>query len=301
MKLLKILDFQLLQYLMNKKIICVSGPTAVGKTAFAIELAQKHHTDIISFDSRQIYKELNIGVARPSKEELQAVTHHFIANKSIQESFTVNDYEKEVLALIQKFFEEKDTLVLCGGSGLYLNAIRFGLDEMPEISNEIRAKVDAEIASQSIKTIQEKVKKIDPESYESMDVLNTRRLQRVLEIYYATGKKWSDYKSFEPKKRPFEIENIVLNRKRKELYSRIDHRVDQMVEMGLEQEVECLLPYFHLNALNTVGYKEWLPFFENEVSNQEVIDKIKQHSRNYAKRQITWFKKFCTNDTWIEF
>jgi tRNA dimethylallyltransferase len=286
---------------MNKKIICVSGPTAVGKTAFAIEPAHKHHTEIISFDSRQIYKELNIGVARPSNEELQTVTHHFIANKSIQESFTVNDYEKEVLAMIQILFEEKDTLVLCGGTGLYLNAIRFGLDDMPEISNEIRTKVDAEIASQPIEIIQEKVKKIDPESYESMDIFNTRRLQRVLEIFYATGKKWSDFKSFEPKKRPFQIENIVLNRKREELYSRIDQRVDQMIEMGLEREVKSLLPYFHLNALNTVGYKEWLPFFENEASKEEVIDKIKQHSRNYAKRQITWFKKFCANDAWIEF
>jgi tRNA dimethylallyltransferase len=286
---------------MNKKIICVSGPTAVGKTSYAIDLALKHHTEIISFDSRQIYKELNIGVARPSNEELQTVTHHFIANKSIQESFTVNDYEKEVLAMIQILFEEKDTLVLCGGTGLYLNAIRFGLDDMPEISNEIRTKVDAEIASQPIEIIQEKVKKIDPESYESMDIFNTRRLQRVLEIFYATGKKWSDFKSFEPKKRPFQIENIVLNRKREELYSRIDQRVDQMIEMGLEREVKSLLPYFHLNALNTVGYKEWLPFFENEASKEEVIDKIKQHSRNYAKRQITWFKKFCANDAWIEF
>jgi tRNA dimethylallyltransferase len=286
---------------MNKKIISISGPTAVGKTSYAIDLALKHHTEIISFDSRQIYKELNIGVARPSNEELQTVTHHFIANKSIQESFTVNDYEKEVLAMIQILFEEKDTLVLCGGTGLYLNAIRFGLDEMPEISNEIRTKVDAEIASQPIEIIQEKVKKIDPESYESMDIFNTRRLQRVLEIFYATGKKWSDFKSFEPKKRPFQIENIVLNRKREELYSRIDQRVDQMIEMGLEREVKSLLPYFHLNALNTVGYKEWLPFFENEASKEEVIDKIKQHSRNYAKRQITWFKKYGAQDTCLEF
>jgi tRNA dimethylallyltransferase len=285
----------------TKKIISISGPTAVGKTSYAIDLALKHNTEIISFDSRQIYKELNIGVARPSLEELNTVPHHFIANKSIHKSFTVNDYEKEVLAMIQILFEEKDTLVLCGGTGLYLNAIRFGLDEMPEISNEIRTKVDAEIASQPIEIIQEKVKKIDPESYESMDIFNTRRLQRVLEIFYATGKKWSDFKSFEPKKRPFQIENIVLNRKREELYSRIDQRVDQMIEMGLEREVKSLLPYFHLNALNTLGYKEWLPFFENEASKEEVIDKIKQHSRNYAKRQITWFKKFCANDAWIEF
>jgi tRNA dimethylallyltransferase len=286
---------------MNKKIICVSGPTAVGKTSYAIDLALKHHTEIISFDSRQIYKELNIGVARPSLEELNTVPHHFIANKSIHKSFTVNDFEIEALELIQTLFKEKDTIIICGGTGLYLNAIRFGLDEMPEISNEIRTKVDAEIASQPIEIIQEKVKKIDPESYESMDIFNTRRLQRVLEIFYATGKKWSDFKSFEPKKRPFQIENIVLNRKREELYSRIDQRVDQMIEMGLEREVKSLLPYFHLNALNTVGYKEWLPFFENEASKEEVIDKIKQHSRNYAKRQITWFKKYGAQDTCLEF
>jgi tRNA dimethylallyltransferase len=286
---------------MNKKIICVSGPTAVGKTSYAIDLALKHHTEIISFDSRQIYKELNIGVARPSLEELNTVPHHFIANKSIHKSFTVNDFEIEALELIQTLFKEKDTIIICGGTGLYLNAIRFGLDEMPEISNEIRTKVDAEIASQPIETIQENVKKIDPESYKSMDIFNTRRLQRVLEIFYATGKKWSDFKSFEPKKRPFQIENIVLNRKREELYSRIDQRVDQMIEMGLEREVKSLLPYFHLNALNTVGYKEWLPFFENEASKEEVIDKIKQHSRNYAKRQITWFKKYGAQDTCLEF
>jgi tRNA dimethylallyltransferase len=284
----------------TKKIISISGPTAVGKTSYAIELALKHHTEIISFDSRQVYQELNIGVARPSLEELNTVPHHFIANKSIHESFTVNDYEKEALILIQKLFKEKDTIVLCGGTGLYLNALRFGLDEMPEISNEIRAKVDAEIASQPIETIQENVKKIDPESYESMDVFNTRRLQRVLEIFYATGKKWSDFKSFEPKKRPFQVENIILNRSREMLYQRIDQRVEQMIAMGMEQEVEHLLPYFHLNALNTVGYKEWLPFFENQISKDEVIDKIKQHSRNYAKRQITWFKKYGAQDTWIE-
>jgi tRNA dimethylallyltransferase len=284
----------------TKKIISISGPTAVGKTSYAIELALKHHTEIISFDSRQVYQELNIGVARPSLEELNTVPHHFIANKSIHESFTVNDYEKEALILIQKLFEEKDTIILCGGTGLYLNALRFGLDDMPEISNEIRAKVDAEIASQPIETIQENVKKIDPKSYESMDSFNTRRLQRVLEIFYATGKKWSDFKSFEPKKRPFEIENIILNRPREILYQRIDQRVEQMIEMGLEQEVEQLLPYFHLNALNTVGYKEWLPFFENQLSKDEVIDKIKQHSRNYAKRQITWFKKYGAQDTWLE-
>jgi tRNA dimethylallyltransferase len=285
----------------TKKIISISGPTAVGKTSYAIDLALKHHTEIISFDSRQIYKELNIGVARPSLEELNTVPHHFIANKSIHESFTVNDYEKEVLALIQKLFEEKDTIILCGGTGLYLNAIRFGLDDMPEISNEIRTKVDAEIAFQPIETIQEKVKKIDPESYESMDIFNTRRLQRVLEIFYATGKKWSDFKSFEPKKRPFQVENIILNRSREMLYQRIDQRVEQMIAMGLEREVKSLLPYFHLNALNTVGYKEWLPFFENEASKEEVIDKIKQHSRNYAKRQITWFKKYGAQDTCLEF
>jgi tRNA dimethylallyltransferase len=284
----------------TKKIISISGPTAVGKTSYAIELALKHHTEIISFDSRQVYQELNIGVARPSLEELNTVPHHFIANKSIHESFTVNDYEKEALILIQKLFEEKDTIVLCGGTGLYLNAIRFGLDDMPEISNEIRTKVDAEIASQPIETIQENVKKIDPESYESMDVFNTRRLQRVLEIFYATGKKWSDFKSFEPKKRPFQVENIILNRSREILYQRIDQRVEQMIAMGLEQEVEQLLPYFHLNALNTVGYKEWLPFFENQLSKDKVIDKIKQHSRNYAKRQITWFKKYGAQDTWLE-
>lgn len=284
----------------TKKIISISGPTAVGKTSYAIELALKHDTEIISFDSRQIYKELNIGVARPSLEELNTVPHHFIANKSIHESFTANDFEREALELIQKLFKEKDTIILCGGTGLYLNALKYGLDEMPTISEAIRSEVDKEIANTSIEILQEKIKSIDPQSYLSIDIYNPRRLQRVLEIFYATGKKWSDYKSFEPKKRPFEIENIVLNRPREILYQRIDQRVEQMIEMGLEHEVEHLHPYFHLNALNTVGYKEWLPFFENQISKDEVIDKIKQHSRNYAKRQITWFKKYCEQDTWLE-
>lgn len=284
----------------TKKIISISGPTAVGKTSYAIELALKHDTEIISFDSRQIYKELNIGVARPSLEELNTVPHHFIANKSIHESFTVNDFEREALELIQKLFKEKDTIILCGGTGLYLNALKYGLDEMPTISEAIRSKVDKEIANTPIEILQEKIKSIDPQSYLSIDIYNPRRLQRVLEIFYATGKKWSDFKSFEPKKRPFEIENIVLNRPREILYQRIDQRVEQMIEMGLEHEVEHLHPYFHLNALNTVGYKEWLPFFENQISKDEVIDKIKQHSRNYAKRQITWFKKYCEQDTWLE-
>lgn len=284
----------------TKKVIAIAGPTGVGKTAFAIDLALQHNTEIISFDSRQIYKELKIGVARPTDLELNTVKHHFIASHSIINPLNVADFEKECLAFIHHIFETKDVVILCGGTGFFLNAIRFGLDDIPQISTENREKAVDFIKKNSQECILEFLNKIDINLKYQIDINNLHRVQRIIEVYYQTGQSILTYRSGHHKKRTFEFEVNVLNRSREELYQRINQRVDLMIEEDLENEVASLKPYFHLQSLNTVGYKEWQPFYEGIASKEEVVDKIKQHSRNYAKRQITWFKKFNKEDRWIE-
>jgi tRNA dimethylallyltransferase len=284
----------------TKKVIAIAGPTGVGKTAFAIDLALQHNAEIISFDSRQIYKELKIGVARPTDLELNTVKHHFIASYSIMNPLNVADFEKECLACIYQIFETKNVVILCGGTGLFLNAIRFGLDEIPQISPENRESAIDFIKKNSQECILDFLNKIDINLTHQVDINNLHRVQRILEVYFQTGQSIQKFRSGHYKKRSFEFEVYVLNRSREELYQRINQRVDLMIEEGLENEVASLKPYFHLQSLNTVGYKEWQPFYEGIASKEQVVDKIKQHSRNYAKRQITWFKKFNKEDRWIE-
>lgn len=284
----------------TKKVIAIAGPTGVGKTAFAIDLALQHNTEIISFDSRQIYKDLKIGVARPTDLELNTVKHHFIASHSIINPLNVADFEKECLACIHHIFETKDVVILCGGTGLFLNAIRFGLDEIPQISQENRESAIDFIKKNSQECILEFLNKIDINLKHQVDINNLHRVQRIIEVYYQTGQSILTYRSGNHKKRPFDFEVIILNRSREDLYQRINQRVDLMLGEGLENEVASLKSYFHLQSLNTVGYKEWQPYFEGVASKKEVVEKIKQHSRNYAKRQITWFKKFNKADRWIE-
>ena len=285
---------------LSKKVIAIAGPTGVGKTAFAIDLALQYNTEIISFDSRQIYKELKIGVARPSEKELSSVKHHMIASHSILDPINVARFEQECIDSLNHIFQTKDVVILCGGTGLFLNAVRFGLDAIPPISSENRQKAIDFIENNTNQAILDLLNTIDFNLKTQIDTNNLHRVQRIIEVFFETGQSILTYRSGNHKKRPFDFEVIILNRSREDLYQRINQRVDLMLEEGLENEVASLKSYFHLQSLNTVGYKEWQPYFEGLASKKEVVEKIKQHSRNYAKRQITWFKKFNKEDRWVE-
>lgn len=285
---------------LSKKVVAIAGPTGVGKTAFAIDLALQYNTEIISFDSRQIYKELKIGVARPSEKELSYVKHHMIASHSILDPINVARFEQECIESLNHIFQTKDVVILCGGTGLFLNAVRFGLDAIPPISSENRQKAIDFIENNTNQAILDLLNTIDFNLKTQIDTNNLHRVQRIIEVFFETGQSILTYRSGQHKKRAFDFEVIILNRSREDLYQRINQRVDLMLGEGLENEVASLKSYFHLQSLNTVGYKEWQPYFEGVASKSEVVEKIKQHSRNYAKRQITWFKKFNKEDRWVE-
>lgn len=304
------------------KIISISGPTGIGKTKVAIELAKKLGAEIISFDSRQIYSELSIGVARPSVEELAEVMHHLIGHKSIHDKYSVQDFVKEVHGIIKN---EQLTInnelekvtnisnlnskayILVGGTGFFLYALEHGLDELPDISDKTREKVQRDFEEFGLEFIQNRVQEIDPISYASMEITNPRRLQRIVEIWEETGEVYSDLISRDSrihgndgeKQSQLDIKHIVLDIPREILYNRINQRVDEMIKYGLVEEAKHYLPNRELNALNTVGYKELFSYFDGEMSLVEAIDKIKQHSRNYAKRQITWNKKYLKDALWV--
>ncbi len=294
------------------KLVAISGPTGIGKTKLAIELAKKLNAEIISFDSRQIYSELNIGVARPSEEELAEVKHHLIGHKSIHDKYSAQDFVKEVHELIDSCLRRNDEVrirnyVLVGGTGFFLYALEKGLDELPDISEARRLKVQQEFDQYGLVYMQERVKEIDPVSYSQMEITNPRRLQRIVEIWEETGDIYSDLVSGDSRLRgndgkklsQLEIKNIVLDIPREILYDRINQRVDRMIKYGLVEEAKHYLPNRELNALNTVGYKELFSYFDRDLTLEEAIDKIKQHSRNYAKRQITWNKKYLAHALWV--
>jgi tRNA dimethylallyltransferase len=275
----------------NKKLIVIVGPTAVGKTAVAIEVAERLKTEIVSADSRQIYKELEIGTAKPTVEELARVKHHFINTKSIEEDYNAGQYGGEAMAVIEKLFEVYDNLILCGGSGLYVKALLEGFDEMPEITVEMRKQVIDEYATNGLDWLQAEVKKIDPSYFEEVDVQNPQRLMRALELYRAAGKPMSELRKKEKKELPFEVVKVGLELPREELYERIDARMDKMIEQGLFDEAEKFYARKELNALQTVGYREIFGFMEGEYDRDEAIRLLKRNSRHYAKRQMTWFKR----------
>jgi len=283
----------------NKKLIIIAGPTAVGKTAYAIKLAKKYNTDIISTDSRQFYREMNIGTASPTKDEMLAATHHFIDNLSIHDYYNVAMYEKEAIQLLSDLFKTKDIVIAVGGSGLYIDALCYGIDELPDANDEIRNSIKEKYRENGIKYLQDEVKRLDPDYYETADVKNHKRLQRALEVIYETGKTYSSQRTQHKKNRPFEIEKIVLNMPREILYERINKRVDLMIEQGLIEEAKTLYPFKELNALNTVGYKELFEYFDGKISKDQAITDIKTHSRRYSKRQVTWFKRYDDFE-WIE-
>ena len=276
----------------NKNLIYIAGPTGIGKTNLSIEIAKKLNTEIISCDSRQFYKELKIGTSPPSYSQLNQIRHHLIHNKSIHDVYNVGLYEKEAIELVNKLFEETDILILVGGSGLYADSIMNGIDDFPEIPSNIRKGLINEYNSSGLEVIQNKLKKLDIKYYNEVDLNNSNRIIRALEIIEFTGKPFSLFRTKKKKERIFQSQVIVMECERNKLYNRINDRVDNMIEKGLENEVLGLKDFKHLNTLNTVGYKEFFKYFDDKISYTDAIDKIKQNTRNYAKRQITWLKKY---------
>ena len=283
----------------NKELIVIAGPTAVGKTSYAIELAQKYKTEILSADSRQFYRELQIGTAAPTKEELATAPHHFIGNLSIHDYYNVSIYEQQALALIDKLFQEHDKLIVVGGSGLYIDALCYGIDDLPDADEALRNAIKRQFAEQGIEYLQKEVQRLDPEFYAIVDQNNHKRLQRALEVCLATGKTYSSQRSNQRKNRPFAMRKLVLNMERQRLYERINQRVDLMMEKGLLDEVKSLLPYRKLNALKTVGYTELFRLLDGEITLEQAVTDIKTNSRRYSKRQVTWFKRYDDFE-WIE-
>lgn len=277
---------------MAKTLIVITGPTAIGKTTLAINLAQYYQTEIISADSRQFYREMEIGTAKPSPDELNVAKHHFINSHSISDIFNVGDYEREAIELIALLFKDHDILILVGGSGLYINAIVNGFDHIPSSSPMVRDKYNRLLIQEGISVLQDKLKNIDPEFYNEVDLNNPQRLIRALEVFETSGKPFSEYRTKVKKERNFNIIKIGLSSDRQKLYENINHRVDMMINFGLINEVEGLRSFRHLNPLNTVGYSEIFDYFDGIYTIEEAIGKIKQNTRRFAKRQLTWFNKY---------
>jgi tRNA dimethylallyltransferase len=276
---------------LTKSLIVVVGPTAIGKTALAIKLANNFNTEIISADSRQFFKEMEIGTAKPSREELAAAQHHFINSHSINTFFSTGDFETEALKKAEMLFKSHDQVIMVGGSGLYINAVCNGLDELPETDLSIRASLKELLQEQGLEEIKRQLSDVDPEFYARVDQNNPQRMIRGLEFFLSTGFKLSAYQTNSKKERPFKICKIGLNMDRKHLYQQINNRVDQMMAAGLLEEVQALQPYKHLNALNTVGYTEIFSYLDGNTTLEEAVSAIKQNTRRFAKRQLTWFRK----------
>ncbi len=275
----------------QKTLIVICGPTAVGKTAVAIEVARHFNTEILSADSRQFYREMNIGTAKPSDTELATIHHHFVNNLSINDTYTAGDYEREALKILTQLFETKDVAVMVGGSGLFIKAVCEGFDTFQKETNEADEAIINRIKEMPMSDMQAEVAKLDHEYYEKVDRNNPRRLQRALEVIYTTGKKYSEQRKGEKIHRPFNIVKIGLELPREELYARINHRVDEMMKAGQWEEALGLYPHKDLQTLMTVGYQEIFDCIDGKLTKTEAIEKIKQNTRNYAKRQLTWFKK----------
>jgi tRNA dimethylallyltransferase len=275
----------------SKTLIVIVGPTAIGKTAMAIKVANEFNTEILSADSRQFYKEMEIGTAKPDINELNAAKHHFINSHLVNQLFSTGDFEIEALKTIDQIFKDHDLAIMVGGSGLYVNAVVNGLDEMPEIDLSIREKLNKQFEEEGIKSIQEQLATHDPEYFAKVDQQNPQRMIRGLEVFLSTGKKLSSMLSATKKQRSFNMIKIGLNTDRAILYEQINARVDKMMSLGLLEEVKSLLPYKSNNALNTVGYSELFDFLDHKISLQEAISSIKQNTRRFAKRQLTWFRR----------
>ncbi|MDO7541728.1 MAG: tRNA (adenosine(37)-N6)-dimethylallyltransferase MiaA [Flavobacteriaceae bacterium] len=276
----------------SKRLLYVAGPTASGKTALAIALAKHFDTEIVSCDSRQFYKEMTLGTAVPNSEELAAAPHHFIQQRSIREPYSVGDFQREALKTLKTLFKTKDTVILVGGSGMYADALIDGLDVFPEIDSQIRLDLIAKLHDEGIEALSVQLKKLDLTYYEKVDLDNPHRLIRALEVCLESGLPYSSFLG--NKKAPdfFTTKKIVIQWKRQTLYQRINLRVDQIVAAGLEEEARKLYPNKNENALQTVGYREWFIHFDGTTDKATAIEEIKKNTRRYAKRQITWFKRY---------
>jgi tRNA dimethylallyltransferase len=282
----------------SKNLIALGGPTAVGKTEMAIQLANYFHSPIISADSRQLYHELSIGTAKPTKAELNTISHHFIDHINITDKYNVSIFEKECIELLNDIFLNKDVVVMTGGTGFYMNAVMDGLDDIPSTDPSIRDELTEEWESGGLEKLQIELKKADPEYANQVDMQNPRRIIRALSVIRATGKPYSYFTTGEKTKRDFQSIRIMLSMPREELYKKINDRVDRMINDGLVDEVKSLIRYKDLQALQTVGYRELISFLEDEISFERAVDLIKQNSRRYAKRQLTWFRN---QGNWTEF
>lgn len=275
----------------NKLLVCIVGPTAIGKTTLAIDIASCFTTEIISADSRQFYKEMTIGTAVPSKNELESITHHFIQNRSIFDDYSVGDFERDAISLIDSLFKTHQVLVMVGGSGLYLDAVTKGLDKFPRIPPEIRNKLNSEFESSGIEFLQKELQKKDPEYFQKVDTQNQHRLIRALEVCRTTGLPYSSFLNIKKEARNFKTLFIGLTADREIIYNRINQRIDIMITEGLEKEAKIIYQHKYLNALQTVGYRELFSSFEGIFSREEAIEEIKKNTRRFAKRQGTWFRK----------
>ena len=273
------------------ELLIALGPTAVGKTDYSIDLALERHSPVISCDSRQLFREMRIGTARPSDEQLARVKHYFIASHSITETYTAGRYEVEALALLEDLFKTHDTLVMTGGSGLYIEALCNGLDDFPDADPALRASLTERLEKEGLASLRHELRRLDPDTAARIDPANRQRIIRALEVCIATGKPYSEFRSGRRKERPFTIRKIGLTRPREELYARIDARVDQMMEQGLEEEALRLLPYRNLSALNTVGYRELFRYFDGDYPLEEAVRLIKRNTRHYAKKQLTYWAR----------
>ena len=274
-----------------KTLIVIAGPTASGKTAAAIEIARHYNTVVVSADSRQFYREMSIGTAKPGTAELAKAKHFFIDNLSITEKFTAGDYEKECLKLLSDLFRHHDKVIMVGGSGLFIKAVCDGFDEFPDAKPGIREGLIEAHENKGLGHLQEKLRAADPEYYEQVDLSNSQRVIRALEVFESTGKPYSSFRKSALNARPFQTVKFGLNLPRESLYARINQRVDDMLNQGLIAEAKSLLPYRHLNALNTVGYSELFDYFDEKTDLETAIALIKQNTRRFAKRQLTWFNK----------
>jgi tRNA dimethylallyltransferase len=283
----------------DKFVVVVVGPTAVGKTDLCVNLASHFKTEVVSADSRQFYKEMQIGTAKPTIEEQKGIPHHFVNSHSIAEEYNAGAYEQDALLLLNTLFKEHDVVVVTGGSGLYVRALCEGMDEMPETDPAIRTKLTAKLESEGLEPLVTQLKALDPEYYNQVDKANPQRVIRALEICLSSGQPYSSFRKSDKATRPFQTIKIGLTRDRQELYDRIDQRMDQMLQQGLLEEAKALYPFRTHNALQTVGYKEIFDYLEGKYDWDEAVRLLKRNSRRYAKRQLTWFTKHPEEYTWF--
>lgn len=276
---------------MNKTLIVITGPTAVGKTDLCMEIAGRFDIPIINADSRQLFRELRIGTASPTPEQLAKVRHYFVGTLNIGDYYSASMYEQDVMTLLGQLFKTSDYALLSGGSMMYIDAVCNGIDDIPTVDEKTRTLMKRRLAEEGLEKLVEELRRIDPEHYEVVDRQNPRRVVHALEICHMTGQTYTSFRKAEKKQRPFEIIKIGLNREREELYNRINRRVDSMMEQGLLKEAEEMLPYRQANALNTVGHKELFSYFDGIWELDEAVERIKGNTRRYARKQLTWFKR----------